>query len=481
MELHITFAAPADLSGQIYQQVRAAILDGRLRPGEPLPPTRELAERLKVARNTVIAAYDRLAGEGFVTGKVGAGTFVSTALPRQPGDAAQTVPAAMLRPRPVWNTIPDPPNLAVVEPAFDFRCGLPDARLFPYETWRRLLSRELRAPAVGTGHYGDPAGHAGLRAAVARHVGIVRGVRADPSDVVITSGMQQALDLVGRVLLDPGDCVTVEDPGYPPPRLLLASLGARVVPAPVDAEGLVVDALPRDARLVYCSPSHQFPLGMPMSLPRRMALLAWAARQGAAIVEDDYDSEFRFAGHPIEPLHRLDRDGRVIYVGSFSKSLLPTLRLGFLVAPPSLRRALRTAKFLSDWHTHLPAQAALARFIEEGQLARHLKRMRVEYQARHRRITQLLERDFAGVLEPIPSVAGLHLSAIYRAGTVADVLAARRRARSVGVSLYALSQFTVGTAQPGLIIGYGAAPLDRIDEGLRRLRTCLQPPAPSPQ
>jgi len=479
VELHITFNGPRDLSGQIYQQVRAAVLEGRLRAGEPLPPSRELAERLQIARNTVLVAYDRLAGEGFVTGKVGAGTFVSTAIPQQPSDRADSA-AGLLQPRAVWEAIPDPPNLAAVDPPFDFRPGLPDARLFPYETWRRLVSRELRATAVRTGAYGDPAGHAGLRAAIARHVGVSRGVRANAADVIITNGMQQAIDLIGRVLLDPGACVAVEDPGYPPPRALLASLGARVVPVPVDDDGLVVEALPDDARLVYCSPSHQFPLGMAMSLRRRMALLAWAARRGVAIVEDDYDSEFRFAGHPIEPLHSLDRDGRVIYVGSFSKSLLPTLRLGFLVAPPSLRRALRTAKCLTDWHTPLPTQAALARFIDEGKLARHVKRMRVAYQARHRRITDVLGRDFAGVLEPIPSAAGLHLSAVCPGGTVADTLAVARRARPMGVFLYTLSQFTVGTAQPGLIIGYGAVPLDRIDEGLHRLRACLQEPAPGP-
>jgi GntR family transcriptional regulator / MocR family aminotransferase len=199
-----------------------------------------------------------------------------------------------------------------------------------------------------------------------------------------------------------------------------------------------------------------------------------------AIVEDDYDSEFRFAGHPIEPLHSLDRDGRVVYVGTFSKSLLPSLRLGFLVAPPSLHRALRAAKFLSDWHTPLPTQAALGRFIDEGKLARHVKKMRVAYQARHRRITDMLGRDFAGVLEPIPSAAGLHLSAIYRAGTAADILGAARRAEDVGVFLYTLSECSVDAAQPGLVIGYGAVPLDRIDEGLHRLRACLQEPTPSP-
>src|SRR6266545_6518955 len=343
-----------------------------------------------------------------------------------------------------------------------------------------LASRELRATAVRTGACGDPAGHAGLRAAIARHVGVSRGVRANAADVIITNGMQQAIDLIGRVLLDPGACVAVEDPGYPPARRLFESLGARVVSIPVDDEGLVVDSQPGDARLVYVSPSHQYPLGMAMSLRRRIALLAWAAQQSAAIIEDDYDSEFRFAGHPIEPLHSLDRDGRVIYVGSFSKSLLPTLRLGFLVAPPSLGRPLRAAKCLSDWHTSLPPQAALARFIDEGKLARHVRKMRVAYQARHRRITDVLGRDFAGVLEPIPSAAGLHLSAIYRAGTAADTLSAARRAEGVGVLVSTLSEFTAEVAPPGLVLGYGAIPLDRIDEGLRRLGACLHEPASAP-
>jgi GntR family transcriptional regulator/MocR family aminotransferase len=477
VEFHVTFSGSRDLSAQIYQQVRAAILDGRLRAGEPLPPTRELAGRLRVARNTVYAAYDRLAGEGFVTGKVGAGTFVSAFPLRRDERSGGELATGVLRARAfweLWETSLETPNLAAETPAFDFRPGLPDARLFPYETWRRLVSRELRAAAVGNGHYGDPAGHAGLRAAVTHHLGVSRGVRADPTDIIITNGIQQAVDLVARVLLDQGACVAVENPGYPPPRRLLESLGARVVPVPVDDEGLVVDALPGDTQLVYCSPSHQFPLGMAMSLRRRMALLAWAARQGAAIIEDDYDSEFRFAGHPIEPLHSLDRDGRVIYVGSFSKSMLPTLRLGFLIAPRSLGRALRAAKFLSDWHTSLPPQAALARFIDEGKLARHVRRMRVEYEARLRRITDVLRRDFAAWLEPIPSAAGLHLSATCRVGSDGDVLAALDRARAAGVFLFPLSEFAVGEGQPGLVIGYGAIPLNRIDEGLHRLRACLQ-------
>ena len=474
VELHVIFSGPRGRSTQVYQQIRAAILDGRLRAGEPLPPSRELAARLQIARNTVMVAYDRLAGEGFVTGKVGAGTFVSgqLPLPRAHGCHGRP-PVGPLRPRAFWDGRSDPPDLSADRPRFNFRAGVPDARLFPYEAWRRLMAQELRPAAVGTGHYGDPAGHAGLRAAIARHIGISRGVHAGAADVIVTNGIQQAIDLIGRVLLDQGACAAVEDPGYPPPQTLLASLGARVVPVPVDEEGLVVDALPGDARMVYVSPSHQFPLGMAMSLRRRMALLAWAARQGAAIIEDDYDSEFRFADHPIEPLHSLDRDGRVIYVGSFSKIMLPTLRLGFLVTPPSLHQALRAAKFLSDWHTSLPQQAALARFIDEGKLARHVRRMRVTYQSRRQRIRDILERDFGGLLAPIPSSAGLHMSAIYQAGTAQDAVSALQCAQPAGVSLFPVSDFAMGQAQPGLVLGYGAIPLERIDEGLQRLRACL--------
>jgi GntR family transcriptional regulator/MocR family aminotransferase len=255
-------------------------------------------------------------------------------------------------------------------------------------------------------------------------------------------------------------------------------LGARVVPVPVDGEGLVVDALPDDARLVYVTPSHQYPLGMPMSLPRRRALLAWAARRDAAIVEDDYDSEFRFTGAPLEPLQALDTDGRVIYVGSFSKSMLPTLRLGFLVTPASLRPALHTAKFLTDWHTALPAQAALARFVEEGLLARHLRRMRAEYRARHEQVTRLLTGDLAAWLTPVPSRAGLHLSALLHDEVDVPDVAVTRRARSAGVHVDPLSRFCAGPARHGIVLGYGALPPDRIGPAFARLREAFQASSP---
>ena len=471
MELHVSLVGRHDLAGEIYRQLRASILEGRLRPGERLPPSRELALGLCVSRTTVCVGYDRLVSEGFVTSRAGAGTFVNGHC--EPRRGGMRRPPGVLRPRPFWDEVKLPTGFW--RPTeFDLRSGTPDARLFPYETWRRLMARELRASAVGHGEYADPAGHRGLREAIARHIGIARGVVASADDVVVTNGTQQAVDIVARVLLAPGDRVAVEDPGYGPPRRLFATLGARVAGVPVDAEGLIVDAIPRDTKLVYVTPSHQYPLGMSMSLARRMALLAWAERYDAAIIEDDYDSEFRFVGRPIEPLQTLDRAGRVIYVGSFSKTMLPTLRIGFVVAPASVGHAIQAAKFLTDWHTALPTQAALARFIDGGWFARHVRRMREVYRARHERVVATLTTQFADDLEVVGSSVGMHVCAIARAATVDQMAAVVGRASAAGVECHPLSMFAAGVApRSGLVLGYGAIATEDIDEGMRRLRSCF--------
>ena len=470
MELHVSLVGRKDLTGEIYRQLRRAILDGRLPPGSRLPATRELAAQLSVSRTTVVVAYDRLLGEGFITARVGAGTFVSDDL--HGTDHRTGATGEVLRPRPIWD---DLTPLVFEHPAeFDFRPGIPDARLFPYQSWRRLLAREFSAAAVGAGHYADPAGHAGLREAIAGHLGVSRGVQATAEDVVVTNGTQQAVDLIARVLLAPGDQVAVEDPCYRPIGRLLATLGAKVTGVPVDDQGMVVDAIPPGTRLVYVTPSHQFPLGMSMSLPRRLALLAWAERHQAAILEDDYDSEFRFAGRPIEPLQTLDRAGRVVYVGSFSKTLLATLRLGFVVVPPSLHPAVRAAKLLTDYHTPLPLQGALARFIDQGLFARHLRKMRAVYQARHEQVVDALTQQFAAHLKPIPSAVGLHLAATAPGVSAEELEELLHRASAAGVELLPLSRYGVDTPpQPGLIFAYGAIPTSRIGEGLGRLRRCF--------
>jgi GntR family transcriptional regulator/MocR family aminotransferase len=473
MEFHVSLIGRKDLSGEIYRQLRRAIVDGRLRPSDLLPPTRELAQRLGVSRTTVTSAYDRLAGEGFVTSRVGAGTFVTERVRNSARTPKKQQTHGVLRPRPIWDSISLPS--AFDRPAqFDFRSGLPDASLFPHDALRRRIARELRSDDVAAGVYGAPAGHRGLREAIARHIAISRGVEASADDLTITSGAQQAIDVMSRVLLSHGDRVAVEDPGYLPARRAFVLQGARVEGVPVDHEGLVVDALPRHTRLVYVTPSHQYPLGVSMSHSRRLALLAWAERNNAAIIEDDYDSEFRFGGRPIEPLQTLDTAGRVIYVGSFSKTMLPTLRLGFVVAPPSLRDAVHKAKHVTDWHTSMLVQSAYARFIDDGGFARHIRKVGGVYRARHELVVRLLTRDFAEHLEVIPSAAGLHVTAVARTATVGETAAVVRRASDVGVAVQELSTFALrANVRPGIVLGYGAIPTGRIEEGLARLRACF--------
>ena len=411
--LHVSLVGRKDLSGEIYRQVRRAIVHRRLRPGDRLPPSRELARELAVARGTVTAAYERLAAEGFVAFRQGAGTFVSELGAQAERDSSAHRSSGVLQPRRIWQSISLP--TAFEKPArFDFRSGLGDASLFPETEWRRAVTRALRSSTTTAGVYESSAGRRDLRAAIVRYIGISRSVEASADDVVITNGTQQALDLVARVLLAPGDAIAVEDPGYGPPRALFKALGLRVVGVPVDREGLIVDALPPGVRAVYVTPSHQYPLSVTLTMPRRHALLAWAEQNNAAIIEDDYDSEFRFGGRPLEPLQTLDANGRVVYVGSFSKSMLPTLRLGFLVTPPSLREALHKAKFVSDWHSPTLMQAALARFIDDGAFARHVRRMTAVYRVRHEMLTDALSRNFADLLELVPSTTGLHLTTLAR-------------------------------------------------------------------
>jgi GntR family transcriptional regulator/MocR family aminotransferase len=470
---HISLVGRRDLSGEIYRQLRDAIINGVLRSGDRLPASRELARTLSVSRMTVTVAYDRLTSEGFAVARLGDGTFVSEHAVRARGDARGREVEGLLRPRRFWQSIPLPSAFA--QPSvFDFRSGIPDASLFPHRTWRRLVARTLRAESSAKALYADPAGDPNLRRAIARHLGISRGIAVLADDVTITNGTQQALDVLARVLLAPGDQVAVEDPGYWPPKRLFESIGARVVAVPVDVEGLSVKALPPHVRVVYVTPSHQYPLGMSMTLPRRQALLTWADRHDAAIIEDDYDSEFRFGGRPLEPLRMLDTAGRVIYVGSFSKTLLPGLRLGFLVAPRSLSPSVHRAKFLADWHSPTLTQGALARFIDDGGFGRHLRRVNAVYGERREVLTSILARDFGDHLELIPSTTGLHVAAVARTASVDRIAAIARRAAEADVAVQMLSSFALsGRPRAGLVLGYGGIAKPQIEEGLRRLRRCF--------
>jgi GntR family transcriptional regulator/MocR family aminotransferase len=455
----------------LHAQLRAALLDGRLKPGLRLPSTRRVARAYGISRNTAVAAFDLLLSEGYLVTRRGSGAFVADALPQPARRRPQTADAANDRrlaafwrkPSPAFGDAPDAPL------RHDFRLGVPDVTQFPFDIWRRLSTRSLRALTRQRAAYAEPQGQPRLREAIARHVSFARAVACGPDDVIVTAGAQQAFDLLARILVTPGrTVVAVENPGYPPLRAAFAAAGARLAPVRVDAQGLVVEKVPRAARVVCVTPSHQFPLGSAMSAQRRAALLDVAQARGAVIVEDDYDGEFRFGGRPLDALQTLDRSQSVFYVGTFSKSLFPAIRLGYVVAPLWARSALVAAKQCADWHCGVVEQDTLAAFIGEGHLARHVRRMRGLYAARRDALLDALDRGFGRWLEPVPNIAGLHLAAFARPGIDLQAIVQRAREQSIGVS--ALRPYYVGPSRAGLAFGYGAIDAHDIVEGLARLR-----------
>ncbi len=468
MDLHITLEGPGDPDtrvARIYHALREAMLDGRLAGGDRVPATRKLARQLGVARGTVTAAYDRLTAAGFLESRAGSGTYVAASLQAKDGVRRRARRGAV-RPLPLWDTEPattSPRNLRL----HDLSIGLPDPALFPLEVWRRLVSGQLRRSRLEEATYGGR-GSFRLQAEIARFLGLSRSVVASPDDVLVTAGAQQAIDLVARVLVAPRTLVAMEDPGYFAVRRLLETHRAVVRGVPVDDEGLVVDALPPEARLVYVTPSHQFPTGVPMSMARRTALLRWAVEHDAVIVEDDYDSEYRYAQQPVEPLQSLDRDGRVVYVGTFSKSLLPALRAGFVVPPRSLLPALREAKRVTAWEGDLTTQGALAAFLAEGHHAAHVRRATRVYRERRGLVLDGLA-GLGDLLEVVPSVAGLHLCATFRDPSTDDA-AVVTRAAARGVRVEGLSHHHRDQpVRPGLAIGFGGIDAEAIPDAMSRL------------
>nr|WP_315597069.1 PLP-dependent aminotransferase family protein [uncultured Cupriavidus sp.] len=472
MNVHLTLHGRQGLAGQIYRQLRAGVVDGRLAPGERLPSTRELASQLGVSRKTTLDVFERLIAEGYLRTRTGDGTFVAAEMTRL--TPAATRSPVLQATDTVWDTLPEalPFTRSEAPPEYDFVGGVTDKQLFPFDQWRRCINHALRVQARGRGSYRDPAGEQELRMAVSRYLAFSRAVVGSWREVVITQGAQQAIDLLARVVLRPGDVVAMEDPGYPPARAIFAALGARVVHVPVDADGLVVDALPADARLVYVTPSHQFPLGMPMALERRLALLDWARQHGALVIEDDYDGEFRFEGRPMESLKGLDNAGVVAYVGTFSKTIFPELRIGYVIPPAPLAAALRKAKQVGDWHSCTMTQTALAKFMLDGYFAKHLRRMHKEYAARRAMLLDGLDRELSRWFKPLPSAAGIHLVAVLADGV--DEAAVIESAARASVGLYGISgMFGTQRVRPGILFGYGGIGVDQIEAGLTRLARAL--------
>ncbi|WP_244816322.1 PLP-dependent aminotransferase family protein [Caballeronia sp. Lep1P3] len=478
MDIHITLHGRRDLTGQIYAQLRAGIVEGRLAANARLPSTRDLATQLGVSRKTTLDVFDRLIAEGFLRTRAGDGTFVADGLARLPGANAQPV-SARARAAGIWRKLPErmtmPMPLAEEALDCDFKGGVTDKTLFPYDAWCRALNHALRTQARaggGVASYRDPAGEQELRLGISRYLAFSRAVACNWQDVVVTQGAQQALDLLARVVVQPGDVVAVEEPGYPPARALFAALGAGVAHVPVDEEGIVVGKLPRNTRLVYVTPSHQFPLGMPMSLERRVELLEWAARRGAVIVEDDYDGEFRFEGRPVESLRSLDRAGLVAYVGTFSKTLFPDLRIGYVVPPATLREPLWHAKQVTDWHGCMLTQTALGAFMLDGAYAKHLRRMHKTYAARRAVLIERLCGELAPWFEPLPATAGIHLVA--RLDASCDEARVVAAACEASVGLYGIRPLYAGRAlMQGMLFGYGGTSVDAIERGMTRLAALM--------
>ena len=466
----------------LYMELRAAILDGRLKPGSRIPSSRALAQQYSLSRGTVTAAFDQLRSEGYIGAQTGAGSFIANPLPDEsvamtPAVSPPVTPqsTATLSNRGRFTTegirlLPASHSLGKA-----FRSYEPAIDLFPVDLWSRVAGRVLRRAPRSSYGQGDALGYLPLRRAIAEYVGAARGVRCHAGQIIVTSGAQQALDLIFRLLLDPDDEVWIEDPGYPGAHYALRAAGARAVPVPVDAEGLDVasaSALAPNAKLAYVTPSNQFPIGITMSQARREALLTWAAREGSWIIEDEYDAEYRYSGSPVASLRSLDSAGAVIYVGTFTKMLFNSLRLGFVVLPERVVDAFAAARSVCDRHPPTLDQAILAEFILEGYFGHHVRRMRQIYSERMSVLAELGERHLKGALRIVPAVSGMRTVAWIESGE--SDLAITQLARSHGLELAALSEFTVTHKHPpGLIMGFAGCTPAELRRGVELLATVM--------
>lgn len=465
---------------QIYDGYREAILAGRLRAGERLPSTRSLALELATSRLPVLEAFDQLLAEGYCESRVGAGTFVARSLPAEPKPAPKASgprpgprrmargPASRLRRTSPWLVHTAP-----------FALGGTAVEAFPTDVWARLVAHHTRRPDRAALRYGNVMGYPPFREAIADYVRAARAVRCSAAQIMIVAGSQQALELVARALVDPGDPVWLEEPGYWGARDVFAMARAEAVPVPVDGEGLDVRAgaeLSPRARAVYVTPSHQFPLGVTMSASRRLQLLDWARRSGAWIVEDDYNSEYRYESQPVGALQGLDRDSRVLYIGTFSKVLAPALRIGYLILPEDLVERFRLVRWVMDICPPILYQQALANFLAEGHFARHLRRTRELYRERRETLLGALRAEIAAglPLEILGEHAGMHVVVTLPPG-VADIEVSQRAADE-GLAAMPLSNCYLGKRKrPGLLLGYGGTSAEQIPDAVRRLRRAIEP------
>ncbi|HEY2385789.1 MAG TPA: PLP-dependent aminotransferase family protein [Candidatus Binatia bacterium] len=483
---------------QVYKALRAEILSGNPPHGGRLPSTRALALESGISRMTIQTAYEQLLAEGYAVGRHGSGTYVAgptdapapamrlggtAPLPRLGAVAARAAAAPRVSRlgRRVFDDVT--PLLSSrghgrPRPRWDFRHGLIDMRDFPHATWRRELARQARRSEIAAHDYPPAQGSLLLREAIAAYLRRSRGLRCAAEHLVVVNGSQQGLDVTARLLLDPGASALVEDPGYEGARSAFQLAGARVIPVPVDEHGLDPARIPRAARrarLAHVTPSHQYPLGGVMPLARRQALLAWAAHHDAYVVEDDYDGEFRFEGHPVAPLKVLDDAARVLFIGTFSKVMFPALRLGYVVVPPPLVRAFARVKALGDGGTPVLEQEALAAFIASGAFERHLRRARAQHAARRAALLGALREELGERAEVVGTNAGLHVLLRLRGWTPARVEALARRAYAANVGVYPATPYYAAAPREGsLVLGYAGLTPAEIRAGIRALRDVLR-------
>jgi len=461
----------------LYESLRTGILDGSLRPGIRLPSTRDLSVQYGLARGTIVNAFDQLKSEGYIDGSVGSGTYVSNVLPERLLEVAAGQAAMAARQRDRQPVVSDYGKKAKLFSGYEnrpiraFRANLPALDLFPIALWTKLTMRRLRRISTRQLMGCDALGYEPLRQAIAEYLGVSRGVRCTSDQVAVVSGVQEALDLAARLLLQPGDQVCIENPGYPGAALAFQALGAKIFPASVDEQGIEIPAS-QNMRLLYVTPGHQFPLGTTMSLARRLELLQWAEKSRTMIFEDDYDSEYRYSGRPIPALQGLDKGESVLYAGSFSKVLFPALRLGYVVVPEKLVHYFEAALSLTVRHVPMLEQLVLTDFIREGHFGRHVRRMREVYAERLCVLLEEARLRLAGLLEISPVEAGLQTAAWLCGGIGAESAAVAAAKRNVDVT--PLNRYGQGTlAREGLQLGFAALDVREIRRGVRELARAL--------
>lgn len=459
------------LRRQVYEQWRRGILTGRFRAGERVPSTRELAASLGVSRGTISQAWDQLIAEGYLETIQGSGTFVCRELPdrlvitrhARRAESASDVTVTLSR----YGTglTEEWRRTSTADAVIRFSPGIPDRDHFPFQLWRRLIGRHLRNPKPAIFDYAERSvGEERLRSEIANYVTRLRAVHCSPDQIIVVSGSQQSLDLCGRLLLEPGEDVVIENPGYLGARRVFFAQGARLRPLGIDAHGLVVRGLPKKARLVYVTPSHQHPTGVALSLARRLELIEWAKSCEAVIIEDDYCSEYRYSGPPLPSLQGLANGAAVIYLGTFSKVMFPGLRIGYVIPPPSLVPFFGRAKWLADTQTPVLEQAALADFLAEGHMERHIRRMRRLYGLRREALLDSLKKHFGSRAQVLGDAAGMHAMVRFEDTRIMQ-RAIRNKVELVSADSYYLTQ------PPGneFIVGFSALPERAIQEGVRRL------------